>query len=188
MRGQRAKTTAEPGVCVPTSFGSGQEEPPSAMSPRRAKAEAMLTPEAAKRMSQWSAMAKPIPAQAPLIAAITCAAGKRVSQRRGRGDSGTEGTHGLGDLHRGHEGVDVLRGRRGPAGAVAAERLVAAGAHVGEPAHVDARAEAAAGAGEHDDADVGVGIGAGKGGPERGEHAAGQRVHLLRACAHVTEQ
>ena len=83
MRGQRAETTAEPGVCGPTSLGSGQEEPPSAMSPRRAKAEAMLTPEAAKRMSQWSAMAKPMPAQAPLIAAITCAAAARGSARGG---------------------------------------------------------------------------------------------------------
>ena len=52
------------------SLGRTQLMPCSAMSPRRTKAVVNLAPAAAKRMSVMSACTIPMPAQAPLMAAM----------------------------------------------------------------------------------------------------------------------
>ena len=54
----------------PIRFGSDQLRSCSAISPRLLNAGVSLTPSAAKRMSQEHAMERPIPAAAPLMAAM----------------------------------------------------------------------------------------------------------------------
>ena len=117
--------------------------PCSAMRPRRAKAVVNLAPAAAKRRSHMSAWHRPMPAHAPLMAAMT----------------------GLG-MSRGVPLLAPCRGRP------AARRRRAVAADALEHVHVGAGAEAPTGAGDDDDPHVRIGGGTRRAGRSSGSSSS----------------